>query len=303
VPAASRRPFAASPASGDVALAGPDGRELARLIRSAKAGGVKVLADLTRGAVERRLAGTRGPLFDRTERERLAQAVAAVNGTADLLGRVRVREQAARSRGPRKAFAAGDEPFGSVRTFADGGVVIVAPEDALDYFLGLVPELGVDPKRWLGEQRRRAFTVAASTEDVLTRKIQQVIADAMRAGENRGASVDAVLEAAGVSPANPQYADMVMRTNAQDAYQTAVYEEARHPDVRAEFPVWQYQGIDDHRAGADHRPKFGRYYPATAAFADVRGPRPFNCRCGLEWIDRHTWAELQSQGARAETSW
>lgn len=315
MPALRRPPFADAgparaggpPASGEVALAGADGRELARLIRQSKAEGVATLARLAGQAV-RRFARAGGPptLFTDAERQELADALAGVLATADLLGRARVRELADDALTHAGAHTLGDRAA-PLRRFADSpGFRIEPPEAALDYFRGLVPEIGVDPGRFGESMRRRAFTLAESTDQVLTERVRESIARSL--AEGRGSAdaqhdVGQLLAAAGVDPGNPQYPEMVFRTNAMDAYQQAAYEEARHPDLRGVFPVWQYVGIADGRQGKDHEPKFDRFYPAEAAFADVRGPRPFNCRCSLRWVDAFEWDELKAKGARVETTW
>jgi hypothetical protein len=96
---------------------------------------------------------------------------------------------------------------------------------------------------------------------------------------------------------------MVVRTNMMDAYAAGAHEERQDPEVQAYFPVWKYLGILDGRQGEDHEPKFNRYYPSTADFRDVRGPRLFNCRCASQDISYIEWERLQKQGAKVETTW
>lgn len=265
------------PASDEVALAGTDGRELNRLIQHAKDAGVEILTTLTDYAVERAVeAGnllTR-PLFDPDELNQLADAIAGVNATADLLGRARIREQAENADTP---------PFAK---FADDlfAVKIQPPEEALRYFLSLFPSIGVDPLRFGEYQRRQAFTLAVSTNEVLTRRVQDAIYSALKNNTSGTLAVEDVLTEAGVSTRNRDYASMVFRTNAMDAYQTAAYEEARAPDLRSTFPVWQYLIVNDERVGSDHKPKGGRYYPSSATFNEVRGDRPFNCLAGDNFV-------------------
>ena len=155
-------------------------------------------------------------------------------------------------------------------------------------------------------ERRRAFTIAASTNRTLTEKVQAKLAEGLEKNESTAditAKLSRLLESVGVTPRNNQYVEMVVRTNINETFQTGAWEEAQSPDVKHVFPVWEYLGINDHRAGADHRPRFGKFYPREAPFADVRGPRPYNCRCSLRWVDVYQWTELQEQGKRVETSW
>jgi hypothetical protein len=289
------------PATGEVALAGQDGAALAKLLGQSKSYGVKVMAGLVAGAIKR-FRGY-GPLLNHQELKQLAGAIAAVNSTAELLGRSRTRERADRAAVfTTLADRPPDVPFS---TFADSPPgVLATPEDAVAFFMSRRPELGIDPHRFGTLQRRQAFTLAASTNLYLTQRIQKIIGDAIR--ENRGAAlaqaqVRKALSDAGVSPKNPQYSDLVFRTNAMDSFQQGAFEEGQKE--KDAFPVWQYLGIEDGREGDDHRPKFNRYYPRTASFSEVRGARSFNCRCGLKWIDKHEWHDLTGRGERAEEKW
>lgn len=289
------------PASSEVALAGRDGKALARIVAASKARGVSAFNAAVRAALKT-YAGT-GPLLDKAGVQSIADAIATVNATAELTGRARVREIAARAAalGDLSRFA--DEPDPLARAEASA---VSTPEEALSYFSTLFPSMGVDPQRFAGEQRRRAFTLALAANGYVTERVRRVVADALahnRSVADATARISDLLDASGATTRNPQYAEMVFRTNAMDSFQTGMWEEGRHPDVRDTFPAWQYLGIDDHRAGEDHRPKFDKLYPARATFADVRGPRPFNCRCSMRWVDRHELAALEKAGHKLETRW
>lgn len=290
------------PAGDEVALAGADGRELMRVIRAAKALGVKRVAAVMDQAA-RRYTGE-GNLLDDAETGHVADALAAVNATAELLGRARVRELQERAGA---AHVGEDKPFHKFADELGGGLAgetaIGTPQGAYDYFAKLYPKIGVDPERFASEQRRKAFTLAATMDANVTADIQKRIADALEDHTGTADATNAIqqaLTAAGVTHQNPQYSEMVFRTNAMDAYQTGSYEEAQHPDVADLFPVWQYLGIKDGRQGKDHEPHFDKYYPRTKAFADVRGDRPFNCRCSLRWVDQFEWDDLKAGGAKEE---
>jgi hypothetical protein len=220
------------------------------------------------------------------------------------------------ARGNRGTFDPKDKRIAYAETFADpptttpppytlpATIPLLPPEKALDYFAKLVPTLGVDPEVYGPLMKRRAFTLAVATDKVILENVQSIIRDSIAKGNAEViADVQEVLDRAGVSPKNPQYAEMVTRTNTMDAYNQGHDEERMDPDVQEFFPVWRYDGIADERAGDDHRPKFGRYYPASASFADVRGERVYNCRCVATPIFRDNWAEAQKAGAKLETSW
>ncbi len=93
---------------------------------------------------------------------------------------------------------------------------------------------------------------------------------------------------------------MIFRTNAMDALTKGMDDERQADDMAEHFPVWRYLGIEDGRQGADHQPHFNRYYPNSASFAEVRGKRPFNCRCVPQAIGKREWSRRQAQGARVE---
>ena len=224
---------------------------------------------------------------------------------ADLLGRGRVERSArvAREKG-RVTFAA--DPL------ADLTKLPSSVRAAVEYFLGLVPTLGLDPRVYGPLMERHAFTLAKATEETLLTKVQTALADYLRTDWESPASankpggarvVQAVLDRCGVTAANPQYAEMVFRTNVIDSFNTGVTRQMATPEMRSEFPVWEYLGIDDGRAGDDHRPHFGKFYPAAVSFAEVRGPRVFNCRCTQRPVHVTEWEEHKVAGATVETRW
>jgi hypothetical protein len=210
--------------------------------------------------------------------------------------------------------------FSELEPNAWGPLKLRPPQDALEYFRSLMTggQLGIpSPQRWGDRLERHAFTLAQTTEETLLDKVHSFLSQAIESGElglagdrekgivGKHASelLDDMLDAAGVKSSNPQYSDMVIRTNLMDGYNTGSDRERQHPDAIEDFPVWRYDGIDDGREGDDHFPHFGKYYPASVSFAEVRGDRPFNCRCGATAIFRTQWAKLQAAGARVETEW
>lgn len=286
----------------DVAIAGKDGRRLARLIDAAERAGSDTLYRLTEAALGRLLPTgppkvlTASYLFTPSESAELAEVLAAVVSTGDLLGRTRVRELMGQSV---RRFA--DTDTDSWQFLPDTAVPVLTPTKALDYFRRLVPTVGItDPARYGQAMQRAAFTLARMTEQTVLRSVQDIITRALQTGQEwqtTPATIQAVLRDAGVHPTNPQYSQMVFRTNAMDAFVVGQQHEVNeNPEVASFFPAWQYLGIRDGREGDDHRPHFGLYYPASRSFHSVRGERVFNCRCGQRWVDRNEWARLQSSG-------
>jgi 2'-5' RNA ligase len=214
------------------------------------------------------------------------------------------REQTTLSLAGVSTFA---EPPATFARFADP-IPSLLPRAAIEYFRSLVPRLSADPERFPPLMARHAFTLAHAADQVLLGKVKQVIADAL-SGQDGGVdirgteAVQQILDEAGVSPRSPQYAELVYRTNVLDSYNAGVHAELQQPDMQEMFPAWEYLGIPDGREGEDHRPKFGRYYPASATFAEVRGERVFNCRCSSRPVSKFEWGRLQQRGAVLESSW
>ncbi len=227
-------------------------------------------------------------LLDDGERAELAEALAAIHATADLAGRAGVRRRVDSADRYHEAL---DER----QTLHP-----MAPAAALDWFRRLVPTLVVDsPEPWQRDLHQGAFTAAATTDLKLLRKIKGFILQALETGQEIRSTpqkIEQLLDAAGVSPANPQYAEMLTRTSMMRAYTEGATAEMRHPDVREAFPAWRYEGVRDGRQGKDHEPHFGKYYPNHVAFADVRGKRIWNCRCVPRPVSRAQWQRLQEQG-------
>ncbi|HVR06915.1 MAG TPA: hypothetical protein VMW75_02610 [Thermoanaerobaculia bacterium] len=167
-----------------------------------------------------------------------------------------------------------------------------------------MPTLNVDAEPFALGHEREAFTLAEATEQELLQKVQQVLQQRLETGRAIGAAprqVDAILEEAGVHPKNPQYAELVVRTNLMDAYNTGIAGEMRAPDVALDFPVWRYLGVRDGRQGKDHEVHFGKYFANERDFREVRGRRVFNCRCGPQPIYKSEWDRLEREGAQVET--
>lgn len=279
-------------ASGDVAAGGKQGAQARDLLTSATSRTQRLLTSLVKTAVTRQLTAGRSTLlsarqlFSPDERQQLAQGLASILAPANLLGRARVRERLT----------------GGGQRFADD-IKPMPPEKALAYFQGLVPGVGGDPQRFGQDQRRRAFTLAVSTEKGLLDRVKGVLVASLESGESpksTTAKVQEILDRAGVSPRNSNYASMVVRTNLMDSMNRGQMEEMQDPDIAELFPVWRYDGIDDARASLDHRRHFGKYYPNGVSFEAVRGPRIWNCRCSCTPIDATEWEELQAKGARVE---
>ncbi len=301
-----------TPPEKDVAGSHADAAKVQLLLNAAEREGSKTLAEITSQAIERHLAAGENlqhvvRLFDDAETQQLADALAKTIGTSTLMGRARVRMK------QNAVIAAGegvqkfsDEP--SFTTFADEPLKPMAPAAALEYFQGLVPSLRGDPFEFGDRMRRTAFTLAHATDQNILNRVKSVITDAIAAGTSgRTASQDiqSLLDAAGVSPKNPQYAENVFRTNTMDAYNDGTMAELRDPDVAETFPAWEYLGIRDGRQRPEHEYHFNRLYPNSADFREVRDSRcgefcGYNCRCTPRPVSKYELLRLRAAGRDIE---
>ena len=294
-------------------MPGATGKTVARLLADAQDAGREAMESALRSAVARRIQITGGrpsgnPLFSNNELQEIQQAILRAVISADLLGRAKIVRQAESIRSRKRTFAAGDV----ADVLADLPSLPGTPTDVLDYFRSLIPTLGIDPHVYGPLMERHAFTLAAATERTLLNKVQDALTNYLKtdwldpnsADKSHGARVvQQVLDQCGVTPANPQYAEMCFRTNVIDSFNTGVTRQIQTPEMLEEFPAWRYLGIQDGREGDDHRPHFDKLYPSSAAFAEVRGPRVFNCRCTSQPIHKTEIAELIKAGERVESHW
>lgn len=303
-----------------------------RLLRAAVDDGRRVLA-----AFVTAIALRGGGPATHQERLALARSLAAVHAAADLLGRVKAIRLHERHYGT-DTFAAERDTFATLP-----GLPVFRPLEALRYFLSLVPRLGINPRPWGQAVERQALTLARATELTVIDKVRRVVERSLEGtpeavparpaappvapaheplvpqrhatpamvyphgpGFTAPTPTEAIhraLQESSIADPRGAYSSMVWRTNVNDALTTGFDRQLTEPDMQKDFPAWRYDGITDGREGDDHRPKFGRYYPASATFSEVRGPRVFNCRCTRVPVTADRWAKLQASGVRLETSW
>lgn len=287
--------------------AGGEGQKLAAILQPQIDAAARVIVDKTRASLNRRFpAYSDAELWTREERTSVVNAIATALTLADMLARGRLNQPSLDEETQRK-FA--DPPSAGGGIFpgpSDTPFVFVTkpikplgqPELAVQYIQSLVPTPHVDALHLADGWRRKAFTMAVDAEAKVLEKVKDAVLGELATGGDATATVRKVLEDAGLNPKNPQYAQMVVRTNVMDAYETGFRDELRqNPRANEDFPVWQYVGIRDGRQGEDHEPHFGHYFPASVDFRDVRGPRVYNCRCIPKPIYKSRWKKLEAEGA------
>lgn len=301
--------------TGNVAMGGRDGRQLNALLEKAIRQGTDFLNGLTQVAVHRLAKLGAGALslprlFNDDEIQLLIEIFAATRGTADQLGRALIRDFHLRLldqvEPEQESFQTNDLSSGTAvfEAIDDLPTSIITPERAVAFFSDLVPTIGKDPQRFGHDMRRQAFTLAVATDQELLKNVQAVIRHRLETGQGIGtASLDiqSLMDRAGVSPRNPQYAEAVFRTNVMDAYNQAFQDEYQDPDLQEAFPVWQYSNPNDTRSRQAHADRDGLYYPANVPFTSIRGTEPkdvINCRCVPLAISKFEWAALKRRGVR-----
>ncbi len=286
-----------------------EGRKLAAILQPSIDAVANAFVTATKARLNRGLPnGGERLLWSRDERAGVVENLAALLAFADLLARARLRQHIdaphvakfADVIGGAELFGrSGDTPF---QFISAPPRPMSSPSRAVEYITSLVPIPGVDAMTFATDYRRKAFTLAANAEVVILEAVQKAVISELQGEMEATGTINQILLKAGLSPKNPQYAEMVARTNAMDAYNTGFSDQMQtDPQVQSDFPVWQYCGILDGREGDDHRPQFDKYYPAEADFRAVRGPRVYNCRCVPRPIYKTKWASLRSKGARLST--
>jgi hypothetical protein len=274
---------------------------------------VQTLLKITPKAI-RRLLET-GPsateLFNEQEEKQLAEALAAVYGPANLLGAaaIRLREQKAAKGKQAKNFADDAECF---VTFGDKPLPPLQPLDALNFFKNLIPSLDMIPERWGALLERKSFTLAAYTNETMLSDVKEAITKGMDTGDSIGygtegisGKINKILQQVGITPQNPQYAEMVARTNTMDAYNTGTNQEL--VKVSDTFPAWKYSAITkDNRGRKWHVEKNGMHFAASIPFAAVRGTEAkdvCNCRCVMIPVDKWDLADYLKNGGKLHSTW
>jgi len=275
-----------------------------------------VLADITRRALKRWL-GEHGAdallhanrLFSDAERQDLADALAATNATANLLGRSRVRLRLKRYQDHAEAATFSDPtPF---EVFDDEDrLVPLTPAQALEFFRRKVPLPGVTAEQLTEEMNRQAFTLAVDTDAIILGRVQDAIRGVVETGREVSSAprqILDILESAGIQQTvggrtvGGAYAENVFRTNMMESYRAGAQQELA--EVADDFPVWRYVGIRDGRQRPAHAVHFDQYYPTTTPFNTVRDSVAgkfdgYQCRCDFIPIYHGEWVKLRSEGAR-----
>lgn len=280
---------------------GPLGNALATFVAEAiHTGGlslIEIVSRIVRSIVlgERASVGATEPIdnvFSEAEIRELAATLEPVIATGQLLGGLSVHQQA------------GDVSRSLFRHVANE-IQPVQPRAAIEFFGSLVPKLGSNPERSVSDMRRKAFTVAVSTSEEVTARIQRAIERELHSGWDSTDAVQSILDHAGLSVRNPAYVATVVRTNVMEAYNEGQWDEATSdPDFHENFPVWEYHAIPGSRTRPKHAARNGKFWPTSRPFSLVRGTSigdVANCRCNSTFLTRDQWERELARGAKLES--
>lgn len=236
---------------------------------------------------------TKERFFDPEDAALLTSLFMQANVIPELLGRFKIRSVHGDIR-----LADPVDPEKAADTFVDPEKAVkLSPRKAMEYFKALSPRRKLPlPDDWLQMHRRNAFKMVVTTEKVVLGKVHKYIADRIEDGKvNVGkfeTFAEELLSPMGIWPTNPNYYEMVLRTNVNEAYNDGYRREVMEdPEMMEYFPFWEYMAIDDDRVREEHWAnmtggiKGSAFYPQSETFEKVRGPNLYNCRCGFRWVD------------------
>lgn len=269
---------------------------LDRLLSGFQNSGTATVYDLAQNVAKRSLDAKKPIGLTDTERLRLTDSLASANTVADLLGRQKVRRRA-------NTFQKFSEDTSWSWFNESDNLVGMTPREAIEYFSKQMPTYSIDAGNFEVGHQGRAFQLAATTDETITRKIFDVILEVLQTGQKTKQApkkIDEILEQAGIKP-RKGYGEMVYRTNLLESYRGGAWKEFQAPDLATWFPVWHYLGIKDHRQREKHQKLTGLYFDRDVPFFQVRGEDASdvcNCRCDFNPVGRYDWKKLQKSGVK-----
>jgi len=152
--------------------------------------------------------------------------------------------------------------------------------------------------------KRRAFTVARMTNNLMLQRAKDELESQVRSGGQLRDFVKAVrerFETAGFTPANPSHVETVYRTNVLNAYNSGRYAQATQPSVLRLRPYWQIRTVNDGppRQRPTHQAVHLWVLRADDGFwGNAYPPFGFNCRCRVVTLSE---PEVKARSLRVRT--
>lgn len=133
----------------------------------------------------------------------------------------------------------------------------------------------------------RAFALAHSAEENITRRVQKAIAEQLVSGGNLPNIESEIMKIGeeNVRPFARSYADTVARTNISTAFNNGRIDQAQDPEVAEVIVALRFTGIEDGRERPNHAAAFGLIaQTGDPIWKKLRPPLGYQCRCGLELV-------------------
>lgn len=220
---------------------------------------------------------------ERAAMRQVGETVAATQGLSHLLGARRVLLERDHYAGERSSKRPETAAYAITSVYSP--VVPNAPfRQAVDDIVAREPRLAssaAEVSQLYGEGH--AFAMAQSTDLVLTRKVQDVVAQALRNGVDveRAAAVIAQM-----GDWRAAYARNVFRTNVATAYSAGRLAQATDPDVADIVAGLRHSAVMDRDTRKNHAAGHGYTAPASSpVWRTHRSPLGYQCRCTDEIVD------------------
>lgn len=157
-------------------------------------------------------------------------------------------------------------------------------DEAIAWFKDRVVVSKADFERMTARQKRAAFTVAGAGQLDLVTQVWRAIDDAVKSGKSLDdfkKDIGPELRKAWAgSVDNPAWRlETIFRVNTQRAYTAGRFQQATHPDVIGDRPVWMFDAILDSRTTPTCKAADGTKLPAGDEWWGTHTPPlHFNCR-------------------------
>jgi hypothetical protein len=249
-------------------------------LRSLLAKSEERLARVFRRMIRAKVDGD--PQRELSAREELQRLLGQALAVSNILGRRRAILEAEAASGHRMRFSVELAPFVPAVEFDE------AIADLLRRYPALAPGyLAVQQLYAEGH----AFALAKSTDEVLTRHVQKVLAESLRTGAGRASTAKVIAE---MGDWTDSYVHTVYATNAATAYAAGRVQQAQDPDIAEVCPAFELVG----RAGPPSRANHAAAVGLVAATDDpvwdlFMPPLGYNCSHGVRLLDRFS---LQRRG-------
>lgn len=169
------------------------------------------------------------------------------------------------------------------------------PQEALDFFRNSLRLPMRTIEKLVDTSTERS---AAATKELLD-QVREFIDGELQSAIEQGTGVDkfannvqAILERAGLAPANPFRLETIFRTNMKTFVTAGRVAQVQHPDVRDTFRWWQYNAVMDGAARPEHAAMNGKVYPVDHPIWDTwMPPNGFNCRCSVTPVSQEDIAD------------